>query len=424
MLTIDKKLISYTSALLEIPVEHYVLIAQTKPKAMLLSVPNLYLYEQSRSSEQTSRRYAGVIAMFYKFLSTRRKFRSLSPGDYHVITTNLDIQLWQLERQSIRVRHDSDRPTTATTFDDAKIVQAFFAWVVKAGFTTNVKIHLETWIANFKQDRMLNYIKRRAGARIDSDPIRVLDKRAHQKRPQSLITNKDIKILLQTYPDKVYAVLFNFALATAIRPMELCKFPYLGKGKNRHILPYSELPKDQGTFEYEVLGKGKKLRTIKIPAYALKDIYDSYTSTEYPARKKKYKEKFGKPCPPSILFLNAEGVPVDETMITNATNYACRIAHEKDPTFRKSNNFYQSRHWWPTVMMAQHHGKKLLTPAADVFDAAFVQVLTNQMGHSDPVTTYSHYLDLARSLAMAKGGHVNEIITEDFNINAQLEVFG
>ncbi|MNQ95402.1 hypothetical protein D3C85_1109570 [compost metagenome] len=111
-------------------------------------------------------------------------------------------------------------------------------------------------------------------------------------------------------------------------------------------------------------------------------------------------------------------------MIASATNYACGIAHKRDPTFRKSNNFYQSRHWWPTVMMAQHHGKKLLTPAADVIDAAFVQVLTNQMGHSDPITTYKHYLDLARSLVMAKGGHVHEIITEDFNINAQLEVFG
>ncbi|WP_212625367.1 hypothetical protein [Pseudomonas sp. PP3] len=424
MLNIDKKLISYTSALLELPVEHYVLTAHTKPKLMLLSVPNLYLYEQTRQSEQTSRRYAGVIAMFYRFLSTRQKYKSLSPGDYHVITTNLDIQLWQMERQSVRVSKDSDHPTTATTFEDAKIVQAFFAWVVKSGFTTNVKIHLETWVANFKQDRVLTYVKRRARVRIDSDPIRVLDRRAHQKRPKSLITNKDIKTLLKTYPDKVYAVLFNFALATAIRPMELCQFPYLGKGKNRHILPYSELPKDQGAFEYEILGKGKKLRTIKIPAYALKDIYDTYTSSEYPARKKKYKAKYGKACPPSILFLNAEGDPVDESMIASATNYACGIAHKRDPTFRKSNNFYQSRHWWPTVMMAQHHGKKLLTPAADVIDAAFVQVLTNQMGHSDPITTYKHYLDLARSLVMAKGGHVHEIITEDFNINAQLEVFG
>lgn len=424
MLTIDKKLISYTSALLEMPVEHYVLIAHTKPKALLLSVPNLYLYEQSRSSEQTSRRYAGVIAMFYKFLSTRPKYHSLSPGDYHVVTTNLEIQLWQLDRQSERVRQDRNSPTTATTFEDAKIVQAFFAWVVKSGFTTNVKIHLETWVANFKQDRMLNYVKRKAGVSISADPIRVLDRRAHQKRPKSLITNKDIKTLLKTYPDRVYAVLFNFALATAIRPMELCQLPYLGKGKNRHLLPYSELPKDQGTFECEILGKGKKLRTIKIPAYALKDLFDTYTSNEYPARKKKYKEKFGKPCPPSILFLNAEGVPVDKGMISSATNYACMIAHEKDPTFRKSNNFYQSRHWWPTVMMAQHHGNKLLTSAADVIDAAFVQVLTNQMGHSDPITTYKHYLDLARSLVMAKDGHVNEIITEDFNINAQLEVFG
>lgn len=424
MLIIDKMCISYVSPLLETQVQHYVLIANIYPKALLLSVPNLYLYEQTCGSEQTSRRYATVIAKFYRFLSTLRKYRTLSPGDYHVVTTNLEIQLWQAERQSTRVKNDSEHPTTTTTFEDAKIVQVFFAWVVKSGFTTNVKIHLETWVANFKDDRMLNYVKRRAGVRIDSDPIRVLDRRAHQKRPKSLITNKDIKTLLKTYPDKVYATLFQFALATAIRPMELCQIPYLGKGKNRHILPYSELPIDQPVFKCEILGKGSKLRTINIPAYALKDIYDNYTSTEYPARKKKYKSKYGKPCPPSILFLNAEGDPVDETMITNATNYACRIAHERDPSFRKSNNFYQSRHWWPTMMLIQHHREHLQTPAADVFDAAFAQVLTNQMGHSRPTTTYKHYLDLARALVTGREGKVHEIITENFNINAQLEIFG
>lgn len=424
MLTIDKKYISYVSATLNSPVAHFILIAQVRSRSLLLSVPNLYLYEQSRSSKQTSKRYATVIAMFYKYLSTKRKYRNLSPGDYHVITTNLDIQMWQLDRQADRVRENRERPMASTTFDDAKVVQTFFAWVVRSGFTTNVKIHLETWVANFKRDRLLNYVKRKAGVRISSDPIRALDKRAHQRRPKSLITNADIKTLLQTYPDRVYATLLRFALATAIRPMELCRLPYLGNGNNRHILPYSELPKDQVTFDYQIYGKGHKLRTIKIPAYALKDVYDSYTATEYPARKKKYKAKYGKPCPPSILFLNAEGDPVDETMISNATNYACQIAHARDPKFRKTNNFYQARHWWPTMMMVQHQNDKLVTPAADVLDAAFAEVLTNQMGHSSISTTYKHYLDLARALVMAKDGNVNEIITENFNVHAELEVFG
>lgn len=76
------------------------------------------------------------------------------------------------------------------------------------------------------------------------------------------------------------------------------------------------------------------------------------------------------------------------------------------------------------MMMVQHQNDKLETPAADVLDAAFAEVLTNQMGHSSISTTYKHYLDLARALVMAKDGNVNEIITENFNVHAELEVFG
>lgn len=74
--------------------------------------------------------------------------------------------------------------------------------------------------------------------------------------------------------------------------------------------------------------------------------------------------------------------------------------------------------------MIQHRGALLLSPAADVLDAAFAQVLTNQLGHESITTTYKHYLDLARVLIMAKDGRVNDIITEDFNIHAQIAEYG
>lgn len=424
MLTVSTRLISYLSISLGVKVTHYILIADQKPNKVLISVPNLYLYEKTRSSEQTSRRYSNVISMFYRFLSTQEKYSAIELADYHTAVDNKDIRRWQVARQVERVRKGSTKPSSATIFDDATIILNFFAWAKESGFTTNVKIAFKTWIANFRSETLLSYIRKQSSVRINGDPIRVLDREARQKRQLDLITNDEIKLLLQSYPDPVYATLFCMGLATALRPIELCAFPYAGTDKNKHILPYSSMPDDHRQFSYTLVGKGRKVRTVKIPAYALRDLEDSYTKNEYPRRKRKYEMRYGKPCPPSILFLNSEGEPITPKMISDCTTYARKLAHRKDSSFRISNNFYQARHWWPTMMMIQHHGESLMSSAADVLDAAFAQVLMNQMGHSRLATTYKHYLDLARVLTMTRQGHVNEIIVEDFNIHAQIGNLG
>lgn len=424
MLNIQCKSLAYHGTMLNDFVQHYILIADYKKQNVLLSVPNLYLHEKTRSSLQTSRRYATVISMFYRFLETQKTFKSLAPGVYHTIVRNLDIKRWQVSRHTERLRKGSARPSSATIFDDALIVRNFFAWVVESPFTCNVNIKKETWILNVKSDRMLNYIKKKAGIRIDSDPIRVLDRESRQHHQNPLITDWEIKLLLESYPDSVYATMFCLELSTALRPIELCTFPYLGNGKNKHILPRSQMPEGETQFPYQTLGKGKKQRNVIIPAYALDDVEKSYTEKQYPERRKKYKEKFGRACPPSILFLTNEGEPVTPKKISDATTYAKKLAHAKNPNFSMLNDFYQARHWWPTMMMIQHHGERLLTDAADVLDRALAQTIKDQMGHTSIVTTYKHYLNLARVLVMAKQGHVFEMIGEDFNIHHQIQDFG
>lgn len=423
-LKINVQPMTYTSVELEHQVSHYILIAEVKKQKVLLSVPNLYLYKKTRSSLMTSRRYANVISKFYRFLATQSFFKDLSPGDYHTRVRNLDIRRWQLSRQVKRIKNGVARPTSETIFEEAKIIFNMFGWAMEAGIQSNVKVKLQTWVANFKRDTLLSYVHKKAGVRYDTDSIRVLDREAKQSAVKSLIANKDILNLISSYPDSVYSTLFCFALCTAMRPSELCEFPYLGSGVNRHIMPFSSMDKGQAKFEYTLIGKGNKLRKIVIPAYGLSDLEKNYIKTDYPARKKKYKAKYGKPCPPSILFLTSEGEPVTEKMIADATTYAAKLALRKDPTFRRGNNFYQARHWWPTMMMVQHRGALLLTEAADVIDGAFAETLMNQMGHSSIATTYKYYLDLARALVMTNEGMVNDIITEDFNIHAQIEKYG
>jgi integrase len=416
--------LTYVNSLLGTEVSHHIILADTKSKVILISVANLYLHAATRSSFETSKRYATVIAAFFRFLSTQKKFQSVAVADYHAIASNVDIKKWQIARQVSRVTNSQAKPHSETILEDAKIVYGFFGWLIKNDLPTLVNVTYKNWIANFKRDSLLNYVKTRAKTVLDIDPIRVLDRECRQKRQKHLITDAEIKLLISCYPDTVYATLFCFELATALRPSELCNFPYAGKGENQHILPYNSMTQDSKSFEYTLIGKGRKVRTIEIPSYALYDIYKNYTEKEYPARKLKFKENYGSSCPPHILFLTKEGEPVGKKMISDATTYAVKKAHNIDPSFRVTNSFYQARHWWPTMMMIQHRGADLLKPVSDVMDAAFAQVLMNQMGHSDIKTTYKHYLDLARVLVITQRGLVNDIITEDFNIHRRIEIFG
>lgn len=426
MIKFEIKPIKYYSSTLLANVEHYVLIAEKDKKRILVSIPNIYLYSKSRSSMQTSKRYATLIAQFYRFLSNFEKFKLVEPGDYHIHVSNVEIRHWQIFRQQKRISRGTLHPTSETIYSDATTVYYFFKWLSDEGIPTGVKIRLKTWIANFKDRRLLNYLAKKTRLSLDTDPIRVLDKQARQKKAVHLIKHSEVKTLLSVYPDKVYAVLFNFALATAMRPMELVKFPYMGNGKNRHILPYSQMDSGIKSHDYNVFGKGNKFRDIKIPDYALKMLEDEYIKNEYPARARLYRKKFGKKCPLSILFLTAEGVPVIPSMIANATNYAKRLAVAKDPSFATTNIFYHARKWWPTMMMVQHHnGEDILKKDAEVMHVALTQVIINQMGHEDPSTTYQHYLVLARYLVMANRGITHETIHEDaLNIHEALEKFG
>lgn len=406
--------IDYRTVECDKPVEHYVMMVNRKKKNYLLSIPNLYLYEKTRSSIQTSKRYATLLTKFYKFISTLPRFTDINPGDYHAHITNKEVRHWQIYRQTQRVIKKRIRPSSETIFNDACVVSYFFKWLHERNVANQFKIHLKTWIANFKDHRLLSYIEKKARLAMDTSSIRVLDRESTQRKPKSLISAQDVRTLLGSYPDPVYRCLFKLALATAMRPMELVKFPYMGIGKNRHILPYSEMEKTSSIFTYELVGKRNKHREIIIPGYALEMLDTEYIQTEYPKRAALYRQKYGKKCPLSILFLTDTGEPVTVDKIANASNYAKRIAQANDPKFKPSNIFYHTRKWWPTLMLIQHHGREgILEKNAEVLDLAVAEVIMNQLGHEDFLTTYNHYLVLGRQLVLAMKGFTHETIHEN-----------
>ncbi|MDO8272001.1 MAG: site-specific integrase [Gammaproteobacteria bacterium] len=393
-------------------VEHYVVKAlNVKGKDILLSFPNIYLFKETADSLNTSKRYANVITMFYTFLSTTDKFRDINVGEYHVIADNNDIRRWQIERQTKRVAHQSESPTSKTIFEDARVVLSFFMWIEKVGQITNVNVETKTWVARFKSRRMLHHIQKEAKIAIDAKNIQALDKASRQKKSKSLITDREIEALLKSYVDPVYPALFLLGLGTGMRPVELVKFPYIGTGKNKDILPFPEMDNVKATVAFEVTGKGNKTRDVIVNLKDLCDLYELYTKPYYQERRKLYSLIHEKDCSPSILFLNKNGYPVTPKMISRITNNAKKKAKKIYPDFREKITFYEARHWWPTMFAIEFFKEKLLTGSAEALYTAFAQALTEQLGHNDIETTYKYYIDMARLVYQAQSGSVHELLT-------------
>lgn len=412
MIVIKTILIEYKSIDTLSNAQHYILKALLhNDKEILLSHPNLFLYNETNGAVNTSRRYANIISQFYSYLSTENKFSSIDIGKYHVLIDNHDIRKWQIYRQIKRVEKQSIKPTSKTIFEDARILLNYVKWLHNAGYITNVSVQHKDWIANFKNKRMLNYIQQEAKQVADAKNIRILDKERRQKSSKSLITNQEIKALLDAYADSVYSALFKLSLGTGMRPIELVQFPYIGNGDNKSIMPYSEMDKDKATVEFKVVGKGRKLRTVIINIKDLKELDNTYIKPFYNERRKLYREKYGVACPPSVLFLNKSGKPITPMMISRRSNDAKLKAMQFYPDFREKITFYEARHWWPTMFAIEFFKEKLLNESSEVLYAAFGEALKNQMGHEDLETTYKYYIDMARLVYSAHQGTVHELLT-------------
>lgn len=410
MLQISRLLITYMCAMSGRMLTHYVLIATAMNKRYMLSHANLFLRHATSGSTDTSSRYSNVISMFYRYLSTLEKYQDVPVAQYHLLVDNDDLKNWQIKRNIDRLAKQSIKPSTETIEIDAKVIYGFFYWLNDEGYPSCLNYKLETWQPNFKNEGLLNYIKREAKVVLSSKGIKALDRESRQRRAYSLITNEEIKDLLENFHDPVYPAMFKLALGTAMRPMDLCEFPYAGNGFNRHIQPWDNMTFENATVDYRVdASKGNKTRDIKIHRDDLETLYKHYTKDLYAPRAELYAKKFGKPCPPSILFLNVDGVPVTPKMVSVRSNAAKRRAINAGSKMRESVCFYDSRHWWPTVFLIKRFKSGLLGQLSEVRDAAAMQVLKTQMGHAKLQTTYEHYVDVARVVLLAHEGFVHEL---------------
>ncbi|ORL48573.1 hypothetical protein, partial [Pseudomonas putida] len=402
MIQITKKHIEYVSSELNRSVAHFILIFEDKKKSVLLSHVNLFLYSTTRASKKTSSRYASIISMFYRYLSSTDDFEATHPSQYHLFARNKHVKRWQTKREMERVAKGSPSPTTETIFNDAKLLMNYFRWLGDAGFSPGIEVKLKSWIPPYKSSRYQAYVALKATNVIDTTSIEVLDKESRHSTIRTLITPQEITQLAESYSDPVYAAMLIFAVATAMRPMDLCRFPYYGTGVNAHIGPHNSMEFNEPTVNYTIFNsKRKKTREILIHKDALRDIQEMYIEPLYAARAKKYREHYGEKPPLSILFLTKDGHPVTPDSIAQRTTAAKKKARERNPSLRANLKFYDARDWWPTQYLIRNFGEEIFS--GEIYNLAVAQVLQNQMGHKFLRTTFEHYVDLARViLAMHK----------------------
>ncbi|WP_010212479.1 site-specific integrase [Pseudomonas sp. R81] len=395
MIKITKKFIQYVPSETNRPVSHYILIFEDKKQSILLSHVNIFLYSKTRASKKTSSRYASIISMFYRYLSTTDDLKLIHPSQYHLFAQNKHVKRWQGDREIKRVKAASSSPSTETIFDEAKLLMNYFRWLGDAGFNPGIKVKLKTWIPPYKSSRYQAYISLKAKDVIDTTSIEVLDKESRQSAIRTLITPQEINQLADSYTDPVYAAMLIFAVATAMRPMDLCRFPYYGNDKNSHIGPYSSMQFSEPNVSYTVFkSKRNKMRTILIHKDALRDVEDMYIKPLYAARAKKYEENYGEKPPLSILFLTKDGHPVTPDSIAQRTTAAKKKARERNPNLRANLKFYDARDWWPTQYLIRNFGEEIHNEG--IYNLAVAQVLQDQMGHKFLRTTFDHYIDMAR----------------------------
>lgn len=410
MITISRRFLNYICVLSGKSVAHYVLIACVEGKMIMLSHANLYLRDIS-ASKDTSNKYSNAISMFYRYLSTLEKFKSVPLAGYHSIVDNQDLKNWQIQRQVDRVAKQSSKPCTETIINDGKLIYSFLAWLDTAGYSTCMSFKYKTWEPDFKNEDLLSHIKRKALLVLDGRGIKALDRDIQQDKAYTLPSDYELECLILGYHDPVYAALFKLSLGTAMRPLDLCNFPYIGNGFNSHIMPYENMEFNDDVVTYYIAdSKGGKSREVSIHRLDLKALDDHYIKDHYGPRAALYQKRFGVPCPPSVLFLSSRGIPVTPKMISRRTFDARDAARRLDPSIRASVRFYDSRHWWPTMFLIKRFQKALLGELSQVRDFAAMQVLKNQMGHSKLITTYNHYVDVARVILLSHEGIVNELV--------------
>lgn len=406
IMKIEKTISTYINPLTGSEQSHHVLYTLDHDRASPFDAVNLFLSINAVSSIDTSKRYSSVFIRFYSWYFKYKK--QLLNKHAWLTVTDIDIQSWQINRAAHRTMEQKEKPSDKTIFSDACIIHDFYIWALNEKYPVRIKPQSREFIFDFKnrENDLLAHIPKSKRKVIGKKNIRVKTGSIQQENIR-ILTPDQIKDLLMSYSDPVYAFMYLTSMCTGLRPEGVVAIPYIGVGRNSHILPWDQMKKeikpDQLTFTYRVTEKGRKTRSIKININDWNLINSAYLSL-LEERRNLYKEKNGKYPDQKYFWLNSKGMPITSSkQIADATTYAKKRGNIDFPCC-----FYDARHWYATMYILHHLNKNNLWKE-DGYNAAIDENLRQQLGHENILTTYNHYVSVARLYVAASGGLVSEV---------------
>lgn len=407
---INKTLTDYRNPLNGSEVTHHVLYAEGDDTFTPLNIVNLFLSTAATSSVDTSSRYSGVIQRFFMWYFFNKKKSLSNFNTVWLSVKNEDIQSWQIYRAVERLKSELLKPSDKTIYSDACIIHDLYVWAHRNNYPVLIKPHSLDYVFDFKnrEDDLLAHIPKSKRSRVSKSKIKT--KGVYQTNKIRILDKENINQLLKAYADPVYAFMYLLSMCTGLRPEGVTSIPYIGTGKNSHILPWDQmkktLTKKQKDFEFTVTEKGQKTRTIKINILDWENICTHYLPL-CEERRNLYKLKHGEYPSLNYFWFNKFGEPITKTKsISDATTYAKVRGSLNFPC-----SFYDARHWYATMYILNHlKGNDLWKE--DGYNAAVDEYLRCQLGHEDIATTYTFYVSVARLYSAAQGNLISEVATE------------
>lgn len=404
-------IVAYDNPISRTKNKHHVLIINAGKKVIPIDIVNLYLSKSALNSIATSARYTSIFTRFFTWLIQHKNIDVSDISKAWLSVTETDLQSWQIQRAVRRITNLEVKPSNKTIFEDASIVHDLYVWAHARGYPVRILPQSTSYIFDFRnrENELLAYIPSKIRNTISKSEIKVLSKN-HQQGAIRILNYDQIKMLLEAYADPVFAFMFITSLCTGLRPQGVIQIPYIGFGKNSHITPWDQMKKtmtgSQKDFELTVTEKGSKTRTIKVNVEDWMAISEAYLPL-CEGRREKYRLKNKTYPKVSHYWLDKEGNPITSAkQISDATTYA-----KKRMKLKFECSFYDARHWYATMYILNHlKGNELWRE--DGYNAAVDEFLRNQLGHESIITSYKHYVSVARLYMASQGGLISEVAKE------------
>jgi len=276
----------------------------------------------------TSKTYAVILRRFCTYLATKE-----NPFDPEMLLSfwnyiDVDgIKAWKTYIITKKYRAKKASPIPSTIDREAQIVADFLHWVkndmgLKTVWDGNLKrvakakaLHHDMLkgIAGPNEREVVQIDAHVAFAPEDEDyPVEGLARRS-QSKAHEYLHDEQIPTVINAFPDPVYKYICFTGYITGLRNFEVLGVPYWRSYLDGTVFdsdPNKIMQRlDEKNLVLKVLGKGDKLRLVKVPAKSWLTIMENWAPL-YHERKKMYEAKTGEKLSLSTLWLDKRGNPI------------------------------------------------------------------------------------------------------------------